>query len=82
MKTTIQLSDCYAIHIQINRALNTTARHLQITSTFSGAKDPGGHQKILDMTLSEDQHKLLVEAVKGDGRRSPEARPGVGQEPA
>ena len=64
MNTNIALSDCYALHIHITKVLDTTARHLEITSTFTGAKDPQDERRLFDVTLSESQYQQLANAIQ------------------
>lgn len=62
--TTIDISECYALHIHVHRVLSTTARHLEITSTFTGAKDPQSERRLLDVTLDAAQYQKLIDALK------------------
>jgi hypothetical protein len=63
--TTIPVSECYALHIHTSTVLATSERHLRITSTFTGAKDPSEQRKLFDVTLSPAHFNQLAAAIKG-----------------
>ena len=61
---TIQVSECYALHVHTRNVLATSQRHLQITSSFTGAKDPKDQRELFSVTLSPAQYNELTEAIK------------------
>ena len=62
--TAIRVSECYTLHIHTSRVLDTSAKHLSISSTFTGAKDPHDQRKLFDVTLEPRQYNQLVNAIK------------------
>lgn len=64
--TAIQVSECYTLHIHVSRVLDTSAKHLRISTTFTGAKDPHDQRKVFDVTLDQPQYDQLVNAIKDD----------------
>lgn len=61
---TIQVSECYALHVHTQDVPATGQRHLAITSTFTGAKDPHDQRKLFDVTLSQEKYNELAAAIK------------------
>lgn len=61
---TIQVSECFALHVHTHDVPATGQRHLAITSTFTGAKDPHDHRVLFDVTLSQDKYNELAAAIK------------------
>lgn len=63
---TIQVSECYALHVHTRDAPATNQRNLRITSTFTftGAKDPHDQRVVFDVTLSHDKYSELAAAIK------------------
>ena len=61
---TIQVSECFALHIHTWSVPATGQRHLRITSTFTGAKNPHGQRVLFSATLSHDKYDELAAAIK------------------
>ena len=61
---TIQVSECFALHVHTRDVPAAGQRHLRITSTFTGAKDPHDQRKLFDVTLSPQHYKQLAQAIK------------------
>lgn len=60
---TIQVSECFALHVHTRNVPATNQRHLRITSTFTGAKDPHGQRVLFSATLSHDKYDELADAM-------------------
>ena len=61
---TIQVSECFALHVHTRDVPATDQRHLRVTSTFTGAKDPHDQRVVFDTTLSHDKYDELAQAIK------------------
>lgn len=61
---TIQVSECFALHVHTRDVPATGQRHLRVTSTFTGAKDPHDQRVMFDTTLSRDKYDELAESIR------------------
>lgn len=63
---TIQVSECFALHVHTRGVPATGQRHLRITSTFTGAKDPHDQRVLFSATLNPVEYDQLASAIWGD----------------
>lgn len=63
---TIQVSECYALHVDVRDVPATGQRHLRIASTFTGAKDPHDQRVLFSATINPVEYDQLAIAIWGE----------------
>jgi len=61
--TTIHISQCYALHINVSEVDATGQRHIRIASTFTGAKDPQDQRVLFSAVVSPEVHAQIAGAL-------------------